>query len=451
MKGKALILSQLIVLLLVGFAFVISQSISQEKPIIAKPCTAPGCHTAKQGELWGYLKSASAKAELIQIDTGALWTVKFDEKTKTINWTQPISKIPKDKEILIQTILKNGELYAVSVNVKPPQKLDPSKIIKGDEVKKLVEDKKALIVDSRPPGRYHEGHIPGAINIWWSEFDKHLDKLPKDKNELIVFYCGGTHCALSPASLRRAETLGYTNAKVYHDGMPDWKQRGYPVASTVSYVKELIDKDLSFVLIDVRSKEEAEKEHIPGAVNIPLVELEKWKDKFPAKKGAPILIYCKLDKLSQQAFQVVRGWGYINTSYILGGIEAWKKANYPVLSGQLKSEIVYIPKPKPGSIPIVEFEKIVATLPKDKLIIDVRDVEEVQEGMLKGAKNIPVQEIESRLNEIPKDKEIITHCATGLRAEMAYNILKEKGYKVRFLNATIQIDKAGKYRIIAED
>lgn len=451
MSKKRRLMGLVGIILFLFISMIISQGITQEKPIIAKPCTAPGCHTAKQGELWGYLKSASAKAELIQIDTGVLWTVKFDQNTKTINWTQPISKIPKEKEVLIQTTLKNGELYAVAVNVKPPAKLDPSKIIKAEEVKKLVDERKALIVDSRPPGRYHEGHIPSAINIWWSEFDKKLNLLPEDKNAKIIFYCGGVHCALSPASLRRAETLGYTNAKVYHAGMPDWKQKGYPVASTVNYLKELMDKDLSFVLVDVRTKEEANKEHIPGAVNIPLAELEKWKDKFPAKKGAPILIYCKLDNLSQKAFNIIRGWGYINASYILGGIEAWKKANYPVLSGQLKTEITYVPKPKPGSIPVAEFDKIVATQPKDKLILDVRDIEEAQEGMLKGAINIPVQEIANRLNEIPKDKEIITHCATGLRAEMGYNILKEKGYKVRFLNATIQIDKSGKYKIITED
>jgi len=61
--------------------------------------------------------------------------------------------------------------------------------------------------------------------------------------------------------------------------------------------------------------------------------------------------------------------------------------------------------------------------------------------------NIPAGEIASRLKELPKDREIITHCQTGLRAESAYDELKEAGYKVRFLNALIQIDKDGKYEI----
>jgi rhodanese-related sulfurtransferase len=83
----------------------------------------------------------------------------------------------------------------------------------------------------------------------------------------------------------------------------------------------------------------------------------------------------------------------------------------------------------------------------DKIILDVRDKDEVINGMIKGAINVPSGEIKDRLKELPKDKEIIAHCTTGIRAESAYDDLKEAGYKVRFLNAVIQIDKDGKYEI----
>ncbi|MGC8872392.1 MAG: rhodanese-like domain-containing protein [Caldimicrobium sp.] len=52
-------------------------------------------------------------------------------------------------------------------------------------------NKEGLIVDVRPKAKYDEGHIPGAINIYMAEMDKHMNKLPKDKNALIVFYCEG--------------------------------------------------------------------------------------------------------------------------------------------------------------------------------------------------------------------------------------------------------------------
>ena len=60
-------------------------------------------------------------------------------------------------------------------------------------------------------------------------------------------------------------------------------------------------------------------------------------------------------------------------------------------------------------------------------------------GTIDGAMNIPVDELQGRLAEVPKDKEIITHCRTGLRAEMAYSILRNGGYKARFLNDKVAI------------
>jgi 3-mercaptopyruvate sulfurtransferase SseA len=49
-----------------------------------------------------------------------------------------------------------------------------------------------LIIDSRPyKPKYVNGHIPTAISMPFSSFDKMTDKLPKDKNTLLIFYCGG--------------------------------------------------------------------------------------------------------------------------------------------------------------------------------------------------------------------------------------------------------------------
>jgi len=255
---------------------------------------------------------------------------------------------------------------------------------------------------------------------------------------------------LSPSSAGKAEKLGYVNVKVFRDGMPAWKKAGNLVVSTSQYVKENMDKDIPQVIIDLRPPDDAQKGHIKGAVSIPSKEISTAKDRFPADKKAPIVLYADDAKTAVDAFKVVRGWGYTNTSVLEGGIETWKKAGNPVVSDKLKTTIVYVPKPRPGEIGVEDFKKIAETLPADKLILDVRNEDEAMHGMLKGAKNIPAQDIKSRLSEIPKDKELIVHCLTGVRAEMAFHTLKEAGYKVRFLNANIKIDKDGKYEISKE-
>ena len=68
-------------------------------------------------------------------------------------------------------------------------------------------------------------------------------------------------------------------------------------------------------------------------------------------------------------------------------------------------------------------------------------------GTLANAMNIPTEEITERLAEIPKDKKIVTFCSTGIRAEMAYIALKDKGYTVTFLNGKMDFAGNGDYTI----
>ena len=57
---------------------------------------------------------------------------------------------------------------------------------------KLPQAEGVMIIDSRPyKPKYAKGHIPTAVSIPHSQFDKMTDKLPADKNALLIFYCGG--------------------------------------------------------------------------------------------------------------------------------------------------------------------------------------------------------------------------------------------------------------------
>ncbi len=79
----------------------------------------------------------------------------------------------------------------------------------------------------------------------------------------------------------------------------------------------------------------------------------------------------------------------------------------------------------------------------------MRNKDEANAGMIKGALLIPDEDLLDRLGEVPKDKRIVTHCSTGVRAEMAYHKLKDKGYKVAFLNADVTVRKSGDFNVTA--
>lgn len=83
-------------------------------------------------------------------------------------------------------------------------------------------------------------------------------------------------------------------------------------------------------------------------------------------------------------------------------------------------------------IEAIHFDEI-DKLTEDQLLLDVRNPEELLNGFIDGAINIPVDQLRQRLNELPKNKEIIVYCQVGLRGNVAYRQLINSGFKARNL------------------
>lgn len=61
-------------------------------------------------------------------------------------------------------------------------------------------------------------------------------------------------------------------------------------------------------------------------------------------------------------------------------------------------------------------------------LIDVRTDEEVQRGMIAGARHIPLHALASRLQEITSDCPVVFYCQSGARSMQASAFLAGKGY-----------------------
>lgn len=86
-----------------------------------------------------------------------------------------------------------------------------------------------------------------------------------------------------------------------------------------------------------------------------------------------------------------------------------------------------------GDSHAIHFDEI-DSLSDDQLLLDVRNPGELEsQGFIDGAINIPVDQLRERMDELPKDKEIIIYCQVGLRGNVAYRQLVNRGYQARNL------------------
>ena len=95
-------------------------------------------------------------------------------------------------------------------------------------------------------------------------------------------------------------------------------------------VKRLLDAGgRDVVLLDVRSPEGYRKGHLPGAVNIPFEELPGRLAELSKQKD--LIVYCwnVTCILCTKAAYVLASKGYVARE-LLGGIEEWQKAGFPV-------------------------------------------------------------------------------------------------------------------------
>jgi rhodanese-related sulfurtransferase len=93
------------------------------------------------------------------------------------------------------------------------------------DLEKAIAAKAVTLLDVNGSDSFQEGRIPGAID-YLANKAKIAAMLPKDKNALVVAYCGNEYCSAYLAAATVAMDLGYTNVKHYSAGIDGWKKSG---------------------------------------------------------------------------------------------------------------------------------------------------------------------------------------------------------------------------------
>lgn len=82
------------------------------------------------------------------------------------------------------------------------------------------------------------------------------------------------------------------------------------------------------VLLDVREADEWRAGHAPGAIWIPLGDLDRARTEVPFNRSVHCI--CRSGARSARAAELLIGWGF-DAANVIGGMHAWAAAGLPVL------------------------------------------------------------------------------------------------------------------------
>ena len=166
------------------------------KPMIQNNCL--NCHESfskMDNILAGNLNSKSMKAHTLQLKINdRLELLKFSPDVKVKN-IPDIEALSGAVALRVHYETVGQDRVATEIVVKPKIKVPENQLMEVRELAKLVAQGPQkggyTLVDSRPPGGFMKGHIPTAISVPFPKMKEMTDKLPEDKNQLLIFYCEG--------------------------------------------------------------------------------------------------------------------------------------------------------------------------------------------------------------------------------------------------------------------
>lgn len=102
---------------------------------------------------------------------------------------------------------------------------------------------------------------------------------------------------------------------------------------TAEKLVEMVAATPQLIIIDARRKEEFEKGHIEGAVNLLDTDMTQTKlARHVHRTDTPILFYCNGERClrSTNAAKLALGWGYRKVYWFRGGWNEWSEKNLPI-------------------------------------------------------------------------------------------------------------------------
>ena len=198
------------------------------------------------------------------------------------------------------------------------------KLLNPKEFDQIAKKENTIILDVRHQNDFVKGHIPGSIFIGLNgSFAPWVGSLIKNVNTQILIVSPKNK---EQETILRLSRVGFDNVVGFlKGGFKSWNKKINYIESLD--VEDIIKEKNKNLYIDVRAKNEFDKDHIDEFVNSPLTDLETNINKFKNSRET-IYINCAGGYRSVIAISILKKYGINNTIDIKGGYTALKNSNF---------------------------------------------------------------------------------------------------------------------------
>lgn len=223
----------------------------------------------------------------------------------------------------------------VLMNIKGYDSIDDvmvrgKKPLSPDAFEAAANETGALILDTRGADDFAAGFVPNSINIGIDgNFAQWVGEMIPDVKQQILLVCDK---GLEEEVITRLARVGYDFSIGYLDGgFESWKNAGKEVDTFERITAEQMAdkmKDGSYKIFDVRKASEFDSEHVVGAENVPLNEINDHLSAFPSEE--PFAIHCAGGYRSMIAASILKARGWDNFVDVKGGFGEIKDTDIDV-------------------------------------------------------------------------------------------------------------------------
>ncbi len=177
-----------------------------------------------------------------------------------------------------------GNIYQATLG----ESAQPTVEVSTEQLKGILADNSAVVLDARPHLEYAISHIPGAMNVaakpgvpissYVSDVAEVGRLLEGSKETPLVLYCNGPYCGKSKRLAEELLAAGYTNVRRYQLGIPVWRALGGLTEIESDGLRYVVANDQTAVFVDVREAEDFRSGSLANARNIPRSGVLEGKD-----------------------------------------------------------------------------------------------------------------------------------------------------------------------------